>query len=119
MSNTTSKNRFRKINLLTIALLFVLILAGGVVRATGSGMGCPDWPKCFGYYIPPTNPSQVEFHENQSYKKGMMIIVNDTLWRATTDFTSEKTFLHANWEKYPLHDYAKFFLRQTWTEYVN
>ncbi|HET6990647.1 MAG TPA: COX15/CtaA family protein, partial [Bacteroidia bacterium] len=94
-------------------------MAGSVVRATGSGMGCPDWPKCFGYYIPPTNPSQVEFHGNQSYKKGMMIIVNDTLWRATSDFNSGNSFDHANWEKYPVHDYAKFFVRQTWTEYIN
>lgn len=104
---------------ITLIFLYLVILAGSVVRATGSGMGCPDWPKCFGYYIPPTNPSQVEFHENHLYKKSQMIIVNDTLWRATSGFTSAKTFDHANWEKYPVHDYAKFFVRQTWTEYIN
>jgi cytochrome c oxidase assembly protein subunit 15 len=118
MQSSLDKN-FLRFAGITLVLLYLVIMAGSVVRATGSGMGCPDWPKCFGYYIPPTSPAQVEFHANQEYKKGMMIIVNDTLFRATSDFNSGTSFDHSNWEKYPVHDYAKFFVRQTWTEYIN
>jgi heme a synthase len=119
MSPSALDRLFLRLATITLIFLYLVILAGSVVRATGSGMGCPDWPKCFGYYIPPTDPSQVEFHPAHSYEKGMMIIVNDTLWRATSDFTSAETFNRANWEKYPVHDYAKFYVQQTWTEYVN
>ena len=119
MESLRQDKLFLRVAAVTLIFLYIVILAGSVVRATGSGMGCPDWPKCFGYYIPPTDPSQVEFHEDHAYKKSQMIIVHDTLWRANADFTSAKTFDRANWEKYPVHDYAKFFVRQTWTEYIN
>jgi len=102
-----------------LILTLLVILAGSVVRVTQSGMGCPDWPKCFGYYIPPTQQKQVMFLPQTDYKKGMMVIKNDTLWRATANFKSGHVFNRNNWEKYPKHDYSKFVVYQTWVEYIN
>jgi heme a synthase len=115
-----SDRLFLRVAGITLILLYLVILAGSVVRATGSGMGCPDWPKCFGHLIPPTDPSELNFHRDQSYSKGEMVIVNDTLWVAQKELSAGADFRSDGaWEKYPTHSYAKFVVSQTWTEYIN
>ncbi|WP_339708933.1 COX15/CtaA family protein [uncultured Kriegella sp.] len=110
---------FRKIAKVSLILVYLVIVAGAVVRMTGSGMGCPDWPKCFGHYIPPTDISELEWHPNISIKKGQVIIVDETLQVARASFKTSTTYNPTNWEQYTKHDYAIFNPTHTWIEYIN
>lgn len=97
----------------------LVMLAGSVVRMTGSGMGCPDWPKCFGYYIPPTDVETLTWSPNRSFDRGNIIIVDESLVVAISDFTSSHVFDESNWEAYTKHDYAIFNPVHTWIEFIN
>jgi cytochrome c oxidase assembly protein subunit 15 len=113
------RNIVRLLAQVSLVLTFVVIVAGSIVRMTGSGMGCPDWPKCFGYLIPPTDEEVLFFKEGHTYDAGQMIVRQDTLWVANSGFTSVSEFNHADWHKYPKHDYAIFNVLHTWVEYIN
>jgi len=112
-------NKIYNLTLASIIIVYLVVLAGAIVRMTGSGMGCPDWPKCFGYFIPPTERSQLDWKPNSDFNKNQIIIIEDELFFAVDDFRSADILNTNNWEKYTKHDYAKFNVYHTWIEYIN
>ena len=110
---------YRRALKISIIFLYLIIVAGAVVRMTGSGMGCPDWPQCFGYLIPPTEEAELLFKPNYSYEKGQVIILGESLRVAAADFTSGESYTESNWTGYDKHDYAAFNVWHTWIEYIN
>ena len=110
---------FKTTIITSFILVLLVIFAGSMVRMTGSGMGCPDWPKCFGYLIPPTTEKDVFWKSNFNYKKGVMILKNEKFYSAKIDFLSSNEFMSSNWLEYTKHDYNEFSVMNTWFEFIN
>ncbi len=113
------KKHFPLLVKICLLSIYVIILAGSTVRMTGSGMGCPDWPKCFGHLIPPTDEQELRWQENTEFNKDIIIIKDEGLLVAKQKFTSTSQFNTQNWEAYTKHDYATFNVTHTWVEYIN
>ena len=105
--------------LASLIFTYSLIFIGGLVRVSGSGMGCPDWPTCFGELIPPTTIEQISWYPQTEFEVGDMIVHNDTLWVSEFHFTTLASFGSENWHPYEKHNYAKFNVTHTWIEYFN
>ncbi|MCZ4408587.1 COX15/CtaA family protein [Cryomorphaceae bacterium 1068] len=108
-----------RLSVVSLVCTILVMLAGSIVRMTGSGMGCPDWPKCFGYVIPPTDVEMLTWSPLRSFDKGNIIIVDETLLVAIDGFTATESFDKSKWEPYTKHDYAIFNPFHTWVEFIN
>ncbi len=117
MAITETRRAFCKLNIITILLLFILILAGGVVRSTGSGMGCPDWPKCFGRYIPPVNGSELPADYKEKYVAGRM--VKNQRFAKTLDMFGYGDLASKIRGDRSILIPEEFNAAKTWTEYIN
>lgn len=51
--------RFQKLASATTFTAILLVMVGALVRATGSGLGCPDWPRCHGSWVPPMETTAI------------------------------------------------------------
>jgi heme a synthase len=119
MNETDIKNlrRFRRWGIITIVATIFLIWVGGWVRSTGSGMGCPDWPKCFDQWVPPTAeaqlPSNYLDHYVEMRKKKNERVAKVLSRMGMTDLAQKIKNDPSVFEHEPFNAY------KTWTEYIN
>ncbi len=108
---------FYRLCLSTLVAVYFLILVGGIVRSTGSGMGCPDWPRCFGSWTPPTSVEQLPSNykdsfsayrdkKNQKFARYLRLIGMSS---TADQLLSDKSILEE----------ADFNATKTWIEYIN
>ena len=106
-----------RFNWLTLVFIYLVVIAGSFVRITGSGMGCPDWPKCFGQWVPPTSQSELPENYKDVYSERRAAKIEkfaSLLNKIGFDETSEKLKNDPN-----LRIEQDFNSRKTWIEYVN
>src|SRR6218665_119141 len=108
---------FIKLNWLALILIFAVIIAGSVVRTTGSGMGCPDWPKCFGSWVPPTDAKQLPENYKEVYGE-LRVKKVEKFVRFLSSIGMKETAEKI--KKDPsVYEELPFNAGKTWTEYMN
>ena len=113
----TFATSFVRLNWIATVLIYMIFVAGSLVRITGSGMGCPDCPKCFGEWIPPTDDSALPENYKDIYSEGRAQKIekfSTLLSGIGMNETAEQLRNDPN-----LRFENDFNAAKTWTEYVN
>src|SRR5688500_14322542 len=79
--------RYQLLTVATVGLTLLLIAVGALVRTTGSGLGCPDWPLCHGRMVPPFERTAIiEYsHRTLAAVVGLLIVGTSVVtWRTRT-----------------------------------
>jgi len=115
--NFTYSRFFISLNWTTLVFIYLVVIAGSFVRITGAGMGCPDWPKCFGQYVPPTDekvlpPDYKDIYASKREKKierFANFLEKIGFSEVALKMRNDKTMLIEQ----------DFNAKKTWTEYIN
>lgn len=116
-NNQKVNRRFRILSWSTVLAVYFLILVGGIVRSTGSGMGCPDWPKCFGSWVPPTAVGELpaDYQDIYAAKRAAK---NERLVEYLEVLGFDKLAYTIQHDETILEE-APFNPVKTWIEYIN
>ncbi len=110
-------SRFLKFQWVVLILIFLVVFAGSFVRMSGSGMGCPDWPKCFGKWVPPTELTELPENYREAYLLKRQKKVEKfckLLDKIGLDDTAQKILNDPD-----VYKEEAFNARKTWIEYIN
>lgn len=104
-------------SLIALVSVYFLIFVGSLVRATGSGMGCPDWPKCYDRWVPPTQPFVPDaewyksvFEERKEKNERLARFMELLGWEQLSNRIEHDS---SSYRKEPVN------ISKTWVEYLN
>ena len=106
--------RFQRLAVATVVATFLLVTIGVIVRATNAGLGCPDWPTCYGQLLPPAGDFKawIEWlHRDMAVLVGLLIVGLAGL--ALVDHRDRPSLVYPSVASVALVGYQAYLGRQT------